>query len=336
MKDLFTRSLPFLLAAAGAAAELNLLRAFISDWRRSSRAARRRQRITRSRRSTPGRTPRSYLLAASAAVCAAPAAALAQDAQPAPEIQPADTLTISTDRPSFSDGAGIQPKGRFNLETGYTYTFRDRDDVETSRHNAPEVLARVGIVDDRFELRFITSGFAWVNTDDGSSSDSVDGWNDFALGFKLKVLDQNGWRPRLALGALSTLGGGSDSISTQIAEPTFKLIWASDLGQAAGDSWKGFTLGGNFNLAFPTTDGDRFTQGQASVYLSFPIVDRWTGFAEYYVLGPNTKDNDAAHYVDFGATWLIHTRIQLDGRAGFGLNQEADNFFAGLGISFLF
>ncbi|MCC6678895.1 MAG: transporter [Phycisphaerales bacterium] len=331
MRDVLARTLPLLLAAAGVAAELNLLRTFIADWREESRAAGRKPRSPR--RPTTHRIPDPRLWVASAAVCAAPAAALAQESQ---DIKPADTLTISTDRPSFSDGAGIQPRGRFNLETGYTFTYRDRDDVETRRHNAPEVLARLGIIDDRFELRFITSGFTWSTTDDGSASDSTDGWSDVALGFKLKLLDQKGWRPRLALGAQSTLGGGSDSISTQIAEPTFKLIWASDLGQAIGDPWKGFTLGGNFNLAFPTTDGDRFTQGQASLYLSFPIADRWTGFAEYYILGPNTKDNDAAHYTDFGATWLIHTRIQLDGRIGVGLNQEADNFFAGLGISFLF
>lgn len=311
------------LAAAGVIAEINVIRFLFRNRPRSPRShPRRRPLMGRSR-------------AALAILGLAPAAAMAQDAG-LPVYPPAPT-PISTDRPSFSDGAGIQPAGRFNLETGYTFTFRDRDGAETRRHNAPELLGRIGVIDDRFELRITTSGYTWSRTaDDAGSSSVVDGWSDVALGFKLKVLDQLGWRPRLALGVQSTLGGGSDSISTQIAEPTFKLIWSHDLAQAAGEAWKGFTLGGNLNLALPTTDGDRFAQGQGSIYLGFPIADRWSGFVEYFVIGPAAKDSDAAHYVDLGATWLIHTRIQLDGRVGFGLNQEADNLFAGLGISFLF
>ena len=90
-------------------------------------------------------------------------------------------------------------------------------------------------------------------------------------------------------------------------------------------SW---AIGGNLNAAWPTTDGDRFTQGQASIYLAFPLLPRTTGFAEYYVIGPSSKGTDAAHYTDLGATYLLTDRIQLDARVGFGLNQEADNCFA--------
>jgi hypothetical protein len=245
-------------------------------------------------------------------------------------------LVISTDRPSFSDGTGFVPMGHFQLETGYTFTYRDRDEVETQRHNGPEVLGRVSLLEDRFELRVITSGYTWSRTDDGNDSDSVSGWNDVSLGFKLKLTDQNGWLPRLAFGAQTTLGIGSDDISNQIAEPTLKLLWSYDLGTCFGDGWKGFTLGGNANIAWPTTAGDRFTQGQGSIYLSFPIVDRLTGFVEYYVIGPNSKDSDEAHYADFGAVYLLDNRVQLDARVGFGLNDEAGNGYLGVGISFLF
>ncbi len=243
---------------------------------------------------------------------------------------------IFTDRPSFSDGTGFVPIGHFQLETGYTFTYRDRDEVETQRHNGPEILGRVGLLEDRFELRVITSGYAWARTDDGIGSDSVSGWNDVSLGFKLKVTDQSGWLPRLAFGAQATLGIGSDDISSQIAEPTLKLLWSYDLGTSFGDKWKGFTLGGNANIAWPTTAGDRFTQGQGSIYLSFPVVDRLTGFVEYYVIGPNSKDSDEAHYADFGGVYLLDNRVQLDARVGFGLNDEADDVYFGMGISFLF
>lgn len=247
-----------------------------------------------------------------------------------------ESRVISTDRPSFSNGTGIQPRGTLNLETGYLFTFRDRDGVETTRHNGPEVLARVGVIEERLELRFITSGYTWSRSTDDSGSSADAGWSDIALGVKLRLTQQDGVLPRLALNVQSTLGGGADNVSTQQAEPLVSLIWSYDLAQAFGDRWSGFTLGGNANVAWPTTDGDRFTQGQGSVYLSFPVADRVSGFAEYFVIGPFSKGTDAAHFVDFGGVYLLTDRAQLDARIGFGLNDEADNLFIGAGISFLF
>ncbi len=373
MNDTITIILSALLVCAGLLAELNLLRLYLNEWR-----AQRRRRDLQDRRrfrapATGGREPapvspdRARVLAAAWLLGGViPAAALGQDnstppPQPA-EAAPADPeppklqtgtevssqppqapaqaapLVISTDRPSFSDSTGIVPVGHFQLETGYTFTFRNRDDVETQRHNGPEILARVALIEDRFELRLLTSGYTWSRTDDGTGSgfQSTEGWNDVSLGFKLKVCDQDGWLPRLAFGAQTTLGVGSDSVSNQIVEPTFKLIWSYDLGQSFGDGWKGLTLGGNANIAWPTSSGDRFTQGQGSVYLSFPIVDGLSGFAEYYVIGPNSKGSDAAHYVDVGGALLLNNRVQLDARVGAGLNDEADNMFVGVGVSFLF
>lgn len=50
----------------------------------------------------------------------------------------------------------------------------------------------------------------------------------------------------------------------------------------------------------------------------------------------NADGGDAAHYADIGAVYLLKNRVQLDARVGFGLNKDADNVYAGVGISFLF
>ncbi len=347
----------FLLISLGIAAEVNLLRLFAGDWLKARRELRRRQlpaagACTTIVHSTGRWAPR--LAAASVAISMMPLIAAAQQEAPstttpsapdaraaaeAPVIPAAPlSLTISTDRPSFSDTTGIVPIGRFQLETGYTFTFRDRDDVETQRHNGPEILARVALIEDRLELRFITSGYTWSRTDDGSGSGfaSAEGWNDITLGLKLKLLDQEGFVPRLALGAQTTLGTGSRAVSNREVEPTLKLIWSYDLEKLWGDNWKGFGVYGNFNLAYPTTNGDRFVQGAGSICGTYAINDKLGVFAEYYVVGPNSKGTDAAHYADFGAAYLLNNHIQLDARLGIGLNQEADNMFVGIGISFLF
>ncbi|MBY0112921.1 MAG: transporter [Phycisphaerales bacterium] len=254
------------------------------------------------------------------------------------EPVPAPPLIIATDRPSFSDTAGIAPVGHFQLETGYTFTLRDRDGVETHRHNGPELLARVGLLDDRLELRATTSGHVWSRTDDGTGAGfaSTEGFSDVAVGFKLKLIDQDGLLPRLAVEGITTVGAGRRGISSGRAEPTIKLIWAYDLEKLWGDRWKGFGVYGNVNLAYPTTDGDRFVQGAASACGTYAINDTIGVFAEYYLLGPAAKGTDAAHSIDVGGTYLINTRTQLDARMGFGLNRTADNVYVGVGISVLF
>ncbi|MGH7133135.1 MAG: transporter [Phycisphaerales bacterium] len=254
-----------------------------------------------------------------------------------PPAEPAP-LVISADRPGFSETTSIVPALHLQIESGYTFTFRNRDGVETQRNNAPEILARFGVLDDCLELRLSTAGYVWSRSDDGTGTGFVssEGWSDFALGVKWKVADQDGWLPRIALDATTTLGAGPDNISSQMVEPTLKFIWSYDLGLSFGDDWKGFTLGGNANVAWTSTNGRRFTQGQGSVYLNVPTFDRASAFVEYFVLGPNTKGGDAAHYIDFGGAYLLTDVLQLDGRVGFGLNKEVDNFFVGFGVSFLF
>lgn len=372
MNDTIATVLSSTLVGAGVLAEVNLIRLFVTDWRTSRREhTRRRLRLAttgQSKASALG-TGRASRLPAAALLCGViTSAAVAQQsslppaastpaspAQEQPKLStdttltlepsaasseptPAARLVISTDRPSFSDTTGIVPVGHFQLETGYTFTFRNRDDVETQRHNGPELLARVGLLDDRLEFRAATSGYVWSRTDDGTGSGfaSSEGFSDVALGFKLKLTDQDGALPRLAFVGITTVGAGTRDISSRRAEPTIKLIWSYDLAEAWGEDWKGFGVYGNLNLAYPTTNGERFLQGAGSICGTYAITDRWGVFAEYYVVGPAAKGTDAAHSIDCGTAYLLNDRVQLDARVGFGLNRAADNVFVGVGISFLF
>jgi len=259
-------------------------------------------------------------------------------AQPTPETSPTPgpspsgetkPLTISTNRPSFDDTTGFVPIGHVQLETGYTFTFRHRDGVETQTHDGPEALLRVALMDDRLELQLGWTGYVYSRTDSGSDFSSIDGFTDVTVGLRLKIVDESGWVPRLCLQLSSTVGLGSNDVSNQDVEPVLKLIWSYDLGS-------GWSIYGNFGVGYLTTGSDRFVQGQGGVCVGYTINDKWSLFGEYYLFGPNSKGADAAHYIDVGAAYLITPRVQLDARVGFGLNEEANNLFAGAGISFLF
>lgn len=252
-----------------------------------------------------------------------PSVKLDLSAPPAP-------LVISTDRPGFSTGTGIVPQGHIQLENGFTFTTDRAEGIRTNTYTGPQMLLRVGLVEDLLEFRISWSGYNWVQTRDSDGERvNLDGWTDAIVGAKLHVLNQDQWIPRVAILGQTTIGGGEEPVATQEIEPLVGLLMSYDLGS-------GWSLIANANLAFPTTGGDHFTQGQASVALWFPIVDTMSGFVEAYSLFPNSKDNDAAYYVDFGATYLLNDRVQLDASVGVGLNKEANDCFASIGISFLF
>lgn len=315
--------------AAGAVMEFGLLKLFLSDWREGMTWS--RLRLFRSRNPLWAAAMCSGVCghAACADEPAIPAPRPPLDsafAQSPPESKP---LVISTDRPSFCDTAGIVPKGHFQLETGYTFTLRDRNGTDSQTSNAPEILARYTIIEDRLEFRLSTSGYVWTRSDDGTGSQTAEGWSDVLPGVKLKLTDQEGMLPRLVLEAATTTSLGSDGISNQDIEPIFKLIWSYDLG-------KGWGIYGNFNVAYASTSGERFVQGQGGVCVTYAANDKLSFYGEYFLFGPNAKGTDAAQYLDCGAAYLLTNRVQLDFRAGVGLNNQSNNFFTGAGISVLF
>ena len=56
-------------------------------------------------------------------------------------------------------------------------------------------------------------------------------------------------------------------------------------------------------------------------------------FVEYYGLYPNAEHRDAAHTPNGGFTFQINNNFQIDWRIGGGLNEEADDFFTGVGFA---
>ena len=70
-----------------------------------------------------------------------------------------------------------------------------------------------------------------------------------------------------------------------------------------------------------------------SYQTSSSLTDRLGTYFEYFGFYPNADDMDAAHSMNGGFTYLITDNLQFDIRAGFGLNEEADDFFTGAGFS---
>jgi hypothetical protein len=67
------------------------------------------------------------------------------------------------------------------------------------------------------------------------------------------------------------------------------------------------------------------------------LTDRVGSYAEWFALVPDGADTSRTQqYFNGGFTYLMTDNIQLDVRAGVGLNDAADDFFVGSGLSVRF
>ncbi len=153
------------------------------------------------------------------------------------------------------------------------------------------------------------------------------GWNDLYLGFKTALCEQDGLRPALSLIPAITVPSGSTNKTSGDVDPEIKIAWGYDLTDD-------LALSGNLNFAVPTTENnDRFFQAANSISLSRSFNDWLGGYVEYFGFYPNDRGSDCAHYVNGGLTFLVTDNLQFDVRVGKGLNEEADDLFAGAGMA---
>lgn len=245
---------------------------------------------------------------------------------------------LVTDRPDFTESTEAVPTGHFQLELGYTFTY-DREGHERTRsHTAPELLVRVGVFEN-FEVRIGWEGYTYteesfrIKQDNGRSlrvHDWSQGANDLTFGVKYKIAEQSGWRPHFGLIAEISAPSGSPGISAGDVEPGLVALWAYDVSE-------GTAVAGNVGFFGPPDDDrDRFFQTTASISVAHALTDRLGVYAEYFGLYPNERDSDCAHFVNGGFTFLVHNNLQFDWRIGAGLNEEADDFFTGVGLAWRF
>jgi hypothetical protein len=73
-----------------------------------------------------------------------------------------------------------------------------------------------------------------------------------------------------------------------------------------------------------------------SLTTGLTITDKLNSYFEWFAFfpaGATTEAITAQHYLDGGFTYKVTPNFQLDIRAGFGLSQTADDFFAGTGFA---
>jgi hypothetical protein len=237
---------------------------------------------------------------------------------------PADAMTepISTDRPDFTETPDAVPLGRVQIESGYTYT-RTGDGGQD--HTLPELLLRVGLLRD-FELRIDWAGWSWGEDGGGWTASH----NDVGVGFKVHLLDRDGAVPSLGFIGQVSVPVGEPPAGEDDFVPEGKLCWSYDLTDRV-------SLSGNANLAAAISEaGDRYAEPAASVSLGVALTERVGAYAEYFGSYPTGRGPPPAHSFNAGVTFLATNDLQFDARIGVGLNDHADDLFAGVGFAVRF
>ena len=239
---------------------------------------------------------------------------------------------LVTDRPDFTEASVTVGLGVVQLETGYTYTFDDDGSSSTRSHSYPESLLRVGTLADWFELRFVWNYGDEQFNEFGGPIDSGSGAEDLGLGIKLALTPQECMLPETAIVLQMTVPTGSSQFTADEVLPGFNFLYGWDV----TETWS-TGASTQLNRAVDDVTGDAYVEFAQSWTVNRSFGEHVVGYAEWYVFVPCSADtNHNENYANGGFSVRITDDIQWDIRAGGGLNDAADDFFVGSGLSIRF
>ena len=240
---------------------------------------------------------------------------------------PALEEPLVTDRPDFTEASSTVGRGVAQFEMGYTYMFDDDSTDQMVTNSYPEMLLRYGIIAEWLELRIAQN----------VASESVNGVEDTGaedlyLGFKIGITPQECLLPEMALIPQMTVPSGSDAFTDGEVLPGLNWIYSWELNDLIGTA-----ASTQFNRVLDEDTDKAYTEWAQSWTVAFALTDRMGGYTEWFAFFPHSADTaKPKHFFNGGFTWLFSNNVQWDVRAGVGLNDAADGYFVGTGLSIRF
>lgn len=240
-----------------------------------------------------------------------------------------DEGPIVTDRPHFSEASSLVGLGTWQIESGFTYFGDSYNGERISTASLPEALFRIGMFAEWFELRIATN-FLSNQSQFAGHRDSNGGFDDLYVGAKLAFFKQRGWLPEVALFPQARVPIGQRELSDHAVLPGFNLAYSWVLNDL-------LELECNTQLNRRRDDTDTFyAEFIQTANIEYQLNEKLGAFTEWFGLMPNGAESSAAgpqHYFHGGFVYLITPNLQYDIHAAAGLNEHADDYFAGSGLS---
>jgi hypothetical protein len=253
---------------------------------------------------------------------------------PCPQRNPYEER-IETERHDFTQSTKTVGRGVVQIESGYSYFYKDADDEIEGSHTAPETQIRYGLSDDiEFRLKY-TYGWSFIE-----DAEDQQGSQDLIWSFKLGMTDQCHCTPESALELRFSAPTGGSDFSTGRVEHGLDYIYGWEL----AEGWElygstGYVTNGAGDLGLipeePSTDW--FIVWSQSVALSTELTEQITVYNEFYGIFSHALADDFSIVVyNIGIDYYINNNLVVDFRAGKGLTPDSDDFFAGIGGGYRF
>lgn len=236
---------------------------------------------------------------------------------------------LVTDRPDFTEASVTVGYGVAQVESGYTFTYDSDGGDRVTNHSYPETLLRIGMFAEWFELR-IDWNYQEETFEVGGVENTISGADDLGLGVKFALTPQEAILPETAIIFQLSVPTGSAEFTADEILPGFNYLY----GWGITDRW---STGGStgMNGAIDDVTLDSYSQITQSWTLGRSWTDRIGSYTEWFVIIPASADsNRTENYLNGGFTFLSNNDLQWDVRAGIGLNDAADDFFTGAGVSY--
>lgn len=234
---------------------------------------------------------------------------------------------LASDRPDFTEASSTVGRGVVQLEMGYTYVADDEGPVHNHTHSYPELLARIGVFADWLEFRIAYSHASSLVDPGQLPVDSVSGGEDLYLGFKLMLTPQEGLLPEMSIMPQWTVPTGHNEFSADIVLPGISWLYGWDINDF-------LSTAGSTQINKAVDDlGEIYHELAQSWTIGYTFTDWWGGYTEWFVLVPSGSDvARTQHYFNGGFIFPVTNNLQFDVRAGVGLSDASDDYFAGAGM----
>ncbi|MBE7558989.1 transporter [bacterium] len=235
-------------------------------------------------------------------------------------------------RAEESEPPDIVAPGYFQIESRWVHAEDDEDGLRTRWDEWPSTLLRVGLVEERLELRLVWFGYHWEEVHDDTGPDSrLSGAGDAEIGFKLRLWEADGLLPQAAWVTHLSLPVGSDAYSTDHADPSTFLF----LTYPFSDRWSW-----NINLGVVWSTEPNYNGGGETgatffhaTSLDCCLTDRLMLYLEFFGENPLHwvhVDQDDHHFVDAGVAYSLRDNLSLDLEVGVGVDDDTEDWFTAL------
>lgn len=222
--------------------------------------------------------------------------------------------SISTDRPSAqTDNSTTLHNKAFQIESGLMLPFSEK---EINSISVPNLLLRYGIL-EKIEVRFSTDLMF-------NSKNKETFISPIQFGSKIQIIKNEEFQ--LAFVSMLTIQSkNSDSIKSLYENIVTKIVGGNTISDKIS---LGYTFGHDINY-----NGEN--EFNCSILIGNRISEKLSGFIEFYGDWQyNLNDKNKSINFDFGGSYLLNDKMQLDAYLGSGLNNNS--YFASVGFSYLF